>query len=90
MHLLVVIVFLFQLLLTSPMDFVCGMIGSTNVHALNTDWSCTTAGVSTTNPCYPAWTGVTCSGGNIVAIQVTAGGKLSGKPNWDHFEGSIN
>ena len=59
------------------MDFVCSLIASTNIHALATQWSCTTAGVASTNVCN--WSGITCSGTDIVAIILSAGYQLTGK-----------
>ena len=53
-------------------DGFCGIIAATNIQAITgySQWSCTTAGVTSTTPCNsPVWPGLTCSGGNPVSIS---------------------
>ena len=55
-----------------PQDMgLCGFIAATNIQSLSgySQWSCTTLGVTTTSPCVqPYWTGLNCSGINVVSI----------------------
>ena len=50
---------------------LCGFIAATNIHNISgySQWSCTTTGVTTTNPC--SWSGITCDGrNNVVSIGI--------------------
>ena len=59
---------------------LCGLIAATNIHSIGgySQWSCTTAGVTTTTPCsFPVWNGAICSGIDVVSINLDHAG-LSG------------
>ena len=52
---------------------LCGLIAATNINTIASyfHWSCTTAGVTSTNPCSSQlWSGIVCSGNNVVSISV--------------------
>ena len=52
---------------------LCGLIAATNIQsfASYTQWSCTTAGYTTTTPCLsPVWPGLFCNGINVVSIDI--------------------
>ena len=52
-------------------DPICDIIAATNIESVFTQWSCTTNGTTSTDPCMsPVWDGVTCTGDNIVAIAM--------------------
>ena len=56
---------------------LCGLIAATNIHTISgkTMWSCTSLGVTSTNPC--TWSGLTCVNNAVVSISI-AGIGLSG------------
>ena len=52
---------------------LCAVIAATNINSKSgySQWSCTTAGYTTTTPCLaPAWPGLSCSGINVVSISI--------------------
>ena len=51
---------------------MCSLIAATNIESISTHtmWSCNTDGVTSTDPCSPLWTGITCSGSSIVNIDL--------------------
>ena len=52
---------------------VCGLIAATNINIISgySQWSCSTLGDTQSNPCAsPIWSGVTCSGNNVVSINL--------------------
>ena len=52
---------------------LCGLIAATNIHAKTgySQWSCTTAGYTSSAPCLsPVWPGVSCVGINVVSISI--------------------
>ena len=54
-------------------DPFCDIVAATNIQsvALFSLWSCTTTGVTSSNPCSaPVWQGVICSGSNVISIAV--------------------
>ena len=64
-------------------DPMCGIIAATNIQSISaySQWSCTTAGVTTTSACLP-WSGVTCNAGNVVSISIPSIG-LTGNIRFD-------
>ena len=54
-------------------DPMCNLIASTTIASVTaySMWSCTTAGVTSTNPCSPLWNGIGCSGSTVVSITLT-------------------
>ena len=61
-------------------DPICDFISATNIHTItgHTQWSCTTAGVTSTVPCTGPWPGLTCSGSTVNSININNAG-LKGK-----------
>ena len=53
---------------------LCGFIAATNIQSVRTQWSCTTAGYTSSDPCSPLWSGVTCAGSVVVSISVPSSG----------------
>ena len=52
---------------------LCGLIAATNIESISgySQWSCSTAGYTTTTPCLsPVWPGLGCVGINVVSISV--------------------
>ena len=54
---------------------LCGLIAATNIHLVSgySQWSCTTAGFTSTNPCSQysgVWLGLSCNGMNVVSINL--------------------
>ena len=51
---------------------VCSFIAATNIENISNydEWSCTSDGVTSTDPCSPAWSGVACSGSSIVDLRL--------------------
>ena len=52
---------------------LCDVVAATNIHSQSgySQWSCTTAGVTSTAPCTsPVWPGIICSGSNMVSISL--------------------
>ena len=49
---------------------ICGFIAATNIANISNydEWSCTSDGITSTDPCSPAWTGIGCSAGFIVDL----------------------
>jgi len=50
----------------------CGFIAATNIASIYSEWSCTSSGETSTDPCgTPGWTGVeTCSGSGPAYISI--------------------
>ena len=46
---------------------LCGLIGSTNIQSLYSQWTCSSAGVAN-SPC--TWTGLTCAGSDVTSISL--------------------
>ena len=44
--------------------FLCGLVASTNISSLYSDWACNTNGNTVGNPCNPKWYGLTCTDGD--------------------------
>ena len=85
-----VTLFLFILSLLCPIikaDPMCDIIGATNIQTIQNQWSCTTTGATTTNPCTTSWSGVGCSGSNIVSINIDSFG-VSGM-NMQYLSGCL-
>jgi len=62
-------------------DALCGFIAATNINAISgySQWSCTTLGVTTTNPCNTSsWSGLACLNGYVGSITINGIG-ISGK-----------
>lgn len=59
---------------------LCGLIKATNIESIYTEWSCTTVGVTVTDPCRSnyMWTGLKCSNKKIISININNIG-LTGK-----------
>ena len=56
---------------TAQDNGLCGIVAATNIQSIYSNWSCTTAGSTTTNPCtVPVWNGVGCSGNTVTQISV--------------------
>ena len=54
---------------------LCGLIAATSIQSISgySQWSCTTGGATSTVPCLsPVWPGVTCSGMNVVSINIAS------------------
>lgn len=50
---------------------ICAFIAATNIGNIKTEWSCTAAGVVTTNPCNsPRWSGITCVSGSTIISNI--------------------
>ena len=51
---------------------ICGLIAATNIQSKTgySQWSCTTSGITSTDPCSSPWPGLICSNSNIVSINV--------------------
>ena len=52
---------------------LCGLIAATNIHSVSgySQWACTTGGYTATTPCLsPVWPRLTCSGMNVVSINL--------------------
>ena len=49
---------------------LCGLIAATNIQSVSgySQWSCSTAGYTSTNPC--TWPGLSCNGMNVVSIYI--------------------
>ena len=61
---------------TCPSDqdnSLCSLIAATNIESIasKTMWSCTSDGVTSTNPC-SSWSGISCSGGSIVQLYLNS------------------
>ena len=68
-------------LVTAIPNPLCDIIAATNIQVITgySQWSCNTAGVTSTTPCNtPVWPGVSCTLSNVVAISVSSIG-LTGK-----------
>ena len=51
---------------------MCDIIAATNIQSITgySQWSCTTAGVTSTPPCTaPMWAGLSCSGSTVISIS---------------------
>ena len=52
---------------------ICSLVAATDIAtayaALATDWSCTSDGVTNTDPCNPSWARLTCNGGVVDSIN---------------------
>ena len=61
---------------------LCGLIAATNIHNISvfSQWSCTTAGYTSTDPCSPVWTGLGCSGVTVIYINF-GGNYVAGRVN---------
>ena len=59
---------------------LCGLVAATNIQykACCSQWSCTTSGFTSTNPCTASWTGVICSGSTVISLNIGGYG-ISGK-----------
>ena len=46
---------------------ICGFIAATNIESISTHtmWSCNANGVTSTDPCSPGWSGISCSGSAV-------------------------
>ena len=55
-------------------DPICDIIAATNIQSKQSQWSCTTAGVTSTPPCAAPWSGVTCSGSTVITINLDSSG----------------
>ena len=58
---------------------LCAFIAATNIQSITaySQWSCTTAGITSTNPCGSSvWQGVTCSGVNVLSIRMSGIGLI--------------
>ena len=67
-------------------DPMCDFIAATNIQSRTgySQWSCTTAGITSTPPCSsPIWPGLTCSGSNVLSIIIVNQG-LYGKCTYLH------
>ena len=53
---------------------LCGLIAATNIQSVRTQWSCTTAGYTSSDPCSTLWSSVTCVGSVVVSIDVGSSG----------------
>ena len=53
---------------------LCGMVSATNVGSVYSEWSCTTDGLTETNPCITnaIWRGMTCLGGFVNSISISS------------------
>ena len=63
---------------------LCSLIAATNVQSITSysNWNCTTLGTTYTNPCTtPIWTGLTCSGSNVLIITLSALGLIGTIPS---------
>ena len=52
---------------------LCGMMTATNIQSITgySQWSCTTAGITSTTPCAsPVWNGLACTGSSIISVTV--------------------
>ena len=62
-------------------DPMCDIIAATNIQSISgySQWSCTTAGVTSTAPCTsPLWNGIACTGNSIIVVSISNNG-LTGK-----------
>ena len=48
---------------------LCGLIAATNIQSVRAQWSCTTSGYTSTDPCSPLWSGISCVGSVVVSID---------------------
>ena len=56
---------------------LCGLIAATNIQAKYGQWSCTTAGLTSSTPCKsPVWPGTVCVGSDVVSINVNSIGLI--------------
>ena len=56
---------------------LCGLIAATNIQSISgySQWSCTTAGYTSSTPCLsPVWPGLSCVGVNVVSVTVNSVG----------------
>ena len=54
---------------------LCGFIASTDIASISEfdEWSCTTDGVATGDPCVATmWSGITCTGGYVDSISLSS------------------
>ena len=57
----------------SSQDYaLCAFVAATNIATRSgkTMWSCTSDGITTTDPCSPLWSGSWCSGSSVVYIHL--------------------
>ena len=78
MHLVYyLLILLVKFLAQTPQDIVlCGLIAATNI-VTNTGldkWTCSSSGITSTNPCSPLWTGLVCSNGVVNSIVLSSKG----------------
>ncbi len=54
---------------------ICDLIAATNIQTIYTEWSCDASHVPTSSVCgvsgVAAWTGLTCTGGDLVQFSVS-------------------
>ena len=63
---------------SSQDNALCGFIAATNVQSIatHTMWSCTSDGLTSTDPCSGDWTGVICSGSTIINLDLNTIGLI--------------
>ena len=49
---------------------LCGLIASTRIESLFSQWSCNITGFTTSDPCNPVWSRLSCNGGSKVTALV--------------------
>ena len=51
---------------------ICGMIAATDIGSIVSyeEWSCSSDGITSTDPCIAAWSGITCTDGFVDGIRL--------------------
>ena len=51
-------------------DGLCALVAATNISMINNydEWSCTTMGFTSTDPCMTGWTGVSCTSNVVTGL----------------------
>ena len=78
---ILIYVMLRNMLVVNATDPLCDIIAATNIQSISgySQWSCTTAGVTSTAPCTsPLWNGIACTGNSIIVVSISNNG-LTGK-----------
>ena len=72
---------------TPQENAICSFIAATNIASISgyTMWSCTSDGITSTDPCSPVWSGIGCNGSSIVRWDLSSVG-LAGT----YYLGSIS
>ena len=74
LSILLKIIIIYPLLFTtvSGIDGICDIIAAT-INTIQNDyaeWACDVSGNPLTSPCSAGWSGISCSGGNIIEIAL--------------------